>query len=468
VENVVIIGSGPAGYTAAIYAGRANLRPLVFEGMSRGGVPGGQLMTTTEVENFPGFPEGITGPDLMDRMSKQAERWGAQMLQEDVEVVDTTVRPFRIKSTEREVLAHSIIVATGATAKRLNLPSEHIFWSRGISACAICDGASPIFKGQELGVVGGGDSATEEAIYLTKYGKHVHLFVRGDHMKASKAMQDRVLGNKGVTVHFNAIPLDVYPDMRGKMAGLIIKDSVTGEESKVPLKGLFYGIGHNPNSDLFLGQLELNSSGYLVVEEGTKTSTPGIFSAGDVHDTEWRQAVTAAGSGCMAAISVERYLTAENLMMEFHQEEPVKTETSRSTSMTSTLEVEDSSSFDALATFHKGQFALRKLYHESDRLVTVLYSGPNCGPCRRLKPMLFKVLEDFEDKMHYIEIDIEDDPEIAQAAGVMGTPRVDFFYKKERLTSLNGVKMKSEYRRIIEENMAKQMSNKTVKVANKV
>ncbi|GFY81115.1 NADPH-dependent thioredoxin reductase C [Actinidia rufa] len=192
VENLVIIGSGPAGYTAAIYAARANLKPVVFEGYQIGGVPGGQLMTTTEVENFSGFPDGITGPDLMDRMRRQAERWGAELFQEDVEFIEVKNKPFIVQSSERKVKCHSIIVATGATAKRLRLPREDEFWSRGISACAICDGASPLFKGQVLAVVGGGDTATEEALYLTKYARHVHLLVRKDQLRASKAMQDRV------------------------------------------------------------------------------------------------------------------------------------------------------------------------------------------------------------------------------------------------------------------------------------
>ncbi|KAL3841270.1 hypothetical protein ACJIZ3_025861 [Penstemon smallii] len=193
IENLVIIGSGPAGYTAAIYAARANLKPVVFEGFQVGGVPGGQLMTTTEVENFPGFPDGITGPDLMDRMKKQAERWGAELYQEDVEFVDVKNSPFTVQSSERKVKCHSIIYATGATARKLSLPREEEFWSRGISACAICDGASPLFKRQVLAVVGGGDTATEEAIYLTKYARHVHLLVRRDQLRASKAMQDRLI-----------------------------------------------------------------------------------------------------------------------------------------------------------------------------------------------------------------------------------------------------------------------------------
>lgn len=193
VENLVIVGSGPAGYTAAIYAARANLKPVVFEGYQVGGVPGGQLMTTTEVENFPGFPDGITGPDLMDKVRRQAERWGAELFQEDVEFIDVRTSPFTIRSTDREVQCHSLIVATGATAKRLRLPREEEFWSRGISACAICDGASPLFKGQVLAVVGGGDTATEEALYLTKYARHVHLLVRRNQLRASKAMQDRLI-----------------------------------------------------------------------------------------------------------------------------------------------------------------------------------------------------------------------------------------------------------------------------------
>ncbi len=238
VENLVIIGSGPAGYTAAIYAARANLKPLMFEGFQAGGIPGGQLMTTTEVENFPGFPEGITGPKLMERMKEQAERWGTQCYTEDVISVDLSQRPFTIRSTDREVKANSIIIATGATAKRLGLPSEAQFWSNGISACAICDGATPIFREENLAVIGGGDSAAEEAVYLTKYGSHVHLLIRGEAMRASKAMQDRVLNNPKVTVHFHTQAVDVF-GTGSKMAGLRIKNSQTGEISELALEGYF-------------------------------------------------------------------------------------------------------------------------------------------------------------------------------------------------------------------------------------
>nr|GEV01062.1 NADPH-dependent thioredoxin reductase 3 [Tanacetum cinerariifolium] len=446
VENLVIIGSGPAGYTAAIYAARANLKPVVFEGYQVGGVPGGQLMTTTEVENFPGFPDGITGPDLMDRMRRQAERWGAELYQEDVEFIDVNSRPFTIKSTDREVKSHSIIVATGATAKRLKLPREEEFWSRGISACAICDGASPLFKGQILAVVGGGDTATEEAIYLTKYARHVHLLVRRDQMRASKAMQDRVHDNPNITVHYNTETLDVVSNTKGQMSGIKIKRHDTGEESVLEAKGLFYGIGHTPNSQLLEGQVDLDSAGYILVEDGSaKTSVDGVFAAGDVQDHEWRQAITAAGSGCIAALSVERYLVSSNLLIEFHQphtEEVKKELTPR--------DVQEG--FDITLTKHKGQYALRKLYHESPRLICVLYTSPTCGPCRTLKPILGKVIDEYDHNVHYVEIDIEEDPEVAEAANIMGTPCVQFFKNKEMIRNISGVKMKKEYREFIEAN----------------
>ncbi|XP_058205253.1 thioredoxin reductase NTRC isoform X1 [Rhododendron vialii] len=446
VENLVIIGSGPAGYTAAIYAARANLKPVVFEGYQMGGVPGGQLMTTTEVENFPGFPDGITGPDLMDRMRRQAERWGAELFQEDVEVIDVKNSPFTVVSSERKVKCHSVIVATGATARRLGLPREDEFWSRGISACAICDGASPLFKGQVLAVVGGGDTATEEALYLTKYGRHVHLLVRRDQLRASKAMQDRVYNNPNITVHFNTETVDIVSNMKGQMSGILVRKLETGEESVLEAKGLFYGIGHSPNSQFLEGQVKLDDSGYLLVDEGTaKTSVEGVFAAGDVQDHEWRQAVTAAGSGCIAALSVERYLASNNLLIEFHQPttEEVKKEPS-------TRDVQEG--FDITLTKHRGQYALRKLYHESPRLICVLYTAPTCGPCRTLKPILSKVIDEYDQNVHFVEIDIEEDPEIAEAAGIMGTPCVQFFKNKEMIRTVSGVKMKKEYIEFIEAN----------------
>ncbi|KAI3472207.1 hypothetical protein Pfo_029695 [Paulownia fortunei] len=446
IENLVIIGSGPAGYTAAIYAARANLKPVVFEGYQVGGVPGGQLMTTTEVENFPGFPDGITGPDLMDRMRRQAERWGAELYQEDVEFIDVKNSPFTVQSSERKVKCHSIIYATGATAKRLRLPREDEFWSRGISACAICDGASPLFKGQVLAVVGGGDTATEEALYLTKYARHVHLLVRKDQLKASKAMQDRVFNNPNVTVHFNTEAVDVVSNTKGQMSGILVRKVDTNEESVLEVKGLFYGIGHSPNSQLLEGQVHLDAAGYVLVEEGSaKTSVDGVFAAGDVQDHEWRQAITAAGSGCIAALSVERYLTSKDLLIEFHQ--PVTEEVKKELTERDVHE-----GFDITLTKHRGQYALRKLYHESPRLICVLYTAPTCGPCRTLKPILSKVIDEFDQNVHFVEIDIEEDPEIAEAAGIMGTPCVQFFKNKEMIRTVSGVKMKKEYREFIEAN----------------
>lgn len=401
-------------------------------------------MTTTEVENFPGFPEGIAGPDLMDRMRKQAERWGADLRTEDVEFVDVTNRPFIVRSSDCEVKCHSLIIATGATAKRLGLPREHEFWSRGISACAICDGASPLFKGQELAVVGGGDTATEEALYLTKYACHVHLLVRRDQMRASRAMQDRVLDNQNVTVHFNTQIVDIASNEKDQMTGVIVVDTKSNEERTLNVKGLFYGIGHMPNSQLVEGQVDLDHAGYVLVRNGgAETSVPGVFAAGDLQDPEWRQAVTAAGSGCMAALSAERYLAKNNLLVEFHQP---KAEVAKKE-----LSSEDvNMGFDISLTKHKGQYALRKLYHESPRLVIVLYTSPTCGPCRTLKPILGKVVDEYEKDLHLVEIDIEEDPEIAEAAGIMGTPCVQFFKQKEMIKSMSGVKMKKDYREIIE------------------
>lgn len=447
VENLVIIGSGPAGFTAAIYAGRANLKPLVFEGYERGGIPGGQLMTTTEVENFPGFPEGITGPELMDRMKAQAVRWGAELYTEDVISVDLSQRPFTVKSEEREVKTHAIVIATGATAKRLNLPSEGKYWSNGVSACAICDGASPIFKGAELGVIGAGDTAAEESVYLTKYGNHVHLLVRRDEMRASKAMQQRVLEHPKITVHWNTEAVDVFGSDR--MEGVKVKNNQTGEESDLLAGGLFYAIGHTPNTDLFQGQLKLDETGYIATEDFVKTSVEGVYAVGDVQDREFRQAVTAAGSGCMGAMLAERWLSEHGLAQEFSQHEPEAT--SQESEVDDVEDTEDS--FDLDATHHVGGYALRRLYHESDRLIMVKYSSPTCGPCHTLKPILQKVVNEYDGKIHYVEVDIEADPDVAENAGIVGTPTIQFFKDKDLITQMKGVKRKSEYRETIEANM---------------
>jgi thioredoxin reductase (NADPH) len=449
VENVVIIGSGPAGYTAAIYAARANLKPFMFEGYQVGGLPGGQLMTTTEVENFPGFPNGITGPQLMDQMKAQAMRWGAELVTEDVTFVDFSQRPFVIRSDEREIRAHSVVIATGATAKRLGLPLEHQFWSRGISACAICDGATPIFRQAELAVIGGGDSAAEEAVYLTKYGSHVHLLVRGEKMRASKAMQDRVLKNPKITVHWNT---GVLFGEAEHMKGIHIKNTQTGLEEQLHVKGLFYAIGHTPNTDLFKGQIELDEVGYIVTHSSVETNVEGVYAAGDVQDHEFRQAITAAGTGCMAAMLAERWLSANGLVQEFHQteasEKPLEEAAQPKT------EDEQAAEFDIARVRHLGGYALRKLYHDSDRLIIVKYASPTCGPCHTLKPILSKVVDEFGDRVHYVEIDVEADQEIAESAGVTGTPTIQLFKDKALVYTSKGIKQKSEYRQAIESHLS--------------
>ncbi|CAK0746410.1 hypothetical protein CVIRNUC_001690 [Coccomyxa viridis] len=447
IQNLVIIGSGPAGYTAAIYAARANVRPLVFEGYQVGGVRGGQLMTTTEVENFPGFPEGVTGPDLMDKMRQQAERWGAELVTEDVEEVDLQQRPFLVRTSDTEVRAHSLILATGAIAKRLGLPHEEEFWNNGISACAVCDGASANYRKQELAVVGGGDTAAEEALYLTKYGTKVHLLVRSKRMRASAAMQDRVVNHDKVEVHFSTEVADAFGDKKGALKGLHLRDTETGEERDLEVRGLFYGIGHTPNSHLVEGQIELDDKGYVKVQHGVSTNVEGVYAAGDIHDVEWRQAVTAAGSGCMAALSAERYLASNDLLIEYHQQEK-KQEATEEAPQNGKAELP--ADFDTSADRHRGQLALRKLYHESERLLVVLYTSPTCGPCRSLKPIFSKVVDDYPGKVHLVEIDTEEDPEIAEAAGINGTPTVQLFKNRERLHHLPGVKQKREYKSLIE------------------
>ncbi|MBD2176580.1 thioredoxin-disulfide reductase [Pseudanabaena sp. FACHB-1998] len=310
IRNVVIIGSGPAGHTAAIYAGRANLQPLVFEGFQKGGIPGGQLMTTTEVENFPGFPSGVMGGQLMAQMKEQSVNCGAELIMEDVVSVDFRDRPFTIQSTSHTVKAHSVIIATGAIAKRLNLPSETKYWNRGISACAVCDGAAPIFRGVELAVVGGGDTAAEEAIFLTRYGSKVHVLVRSDRLRASKVMQDRLLSHPKIMVHWHSLPIDVYGEEI--VQGIKIRDAITNEERDLAVGGLFYAIGHTPNTDLFVGQIDLDENGYIITKgKSTATNVEGIYACGDVQDHEYRQAITAAGTGCMAALEAERWLSAK-------------------------------------------------------------------------------------------------------------------------------------------------------------
>jgi thioredoxin reductase (NADPH) len=383
----------------------------------------------------------------MDSMKAQAERWGAELHTEDVTFVDFSQRPFVVRSEEREVKAHSIVIATGATAKRLGLPGEHQFWSRGISACAICDGATPIFHRAELAVIGGGDSAAEESIYLTKYGDTVNMLVRGDKMRASKAMQDRVLSNPKITVHWNSEVVDVFGNDK-HMEGVKIRNLKTNEETDLHVKGLFYAVGHKPNTDLFKGQLELDDVGYIVTKSGSvETSVEGVFAAGDVQDHEFRQAITAAGTGCMGAMLAERWLSVNDLLQEFHQvPATANNELQHETQKPST----ESKEFDVQATRHEGGYALRKLFHDSDRLLVVKYVSPGCGPCHTLKPILNKVVDEFDGRIHFVEIDIEKDRDIAENAGVSGTPTIQLFKNQELLVESKGIKPKSQYRQLVE------------------
>ena len=308
-RNLVIVGSGPAGYTAAIYAARAMLRPVLFEGFLSG-IAGGQLMTTTEVENFPGFPEGISGPDLMERMRKQAEQFGTQIVPEDVLSIDCSQRPFLVTSSSKKIMARAVIIATGANARRLDIKGtkDGEFWQKGVSACAVCDGALPIFRDKEVFVVGGGDSAMEEAIYLSRYASKVFIVHRRDALRASKIMADRALRHPKITVLWDSVVEEVSGDT--KVRSVTIKNVKTGETHVYHAGGLFFAVGHEPNTAFLRGQLATDQNGYLVVAPGTaRTSVPGIFAAGDVQDHRYRQASTAAGTGCMAALEVERELS---------------------------------------------------------------------------------------------------------------------------------------------------------------
>ncbi len=305
-QNIIIIGSGPAGFTAALYASRADLKPLVLGGFMKGGQPGGQLMTTTEVENFPGFPEGMMGPELMNRFRKQAERFGTQVLDKDVESVDFSKRPFTVKTDEEEYTAKTVIIATGAAAKRLNNDAEAKFWNRGISACATCDGALPLFRNKPIAVIGGGDTAMEEALYLTRFGSRVILIHRREEFRASRVMLDRVKAHPKIEIK---VPYTLADTTGDKTLGeLKLKQVKTGAVETVAASGLFLAIGHEPNTDLFKGILNLDDVGYVKTDGHTRTNIEGVFAAGDCVDHVYRQAITAAGQGCMAAIQAERWL----------------------------------------------------------------------------------------------------------------------------------------------------------------
>jgi thioredoxin reductase (NADPH) len=308
-RNVIIIGSGPAGHTAAIYAARANLKPLMFEGLVRGGIPGGQLMITNDVENYPGFPSKIAGPELMKAFRDQSIHQGVEVVGEDVNKVDLSERPFKVWVGDDDTLhtCHALIIATGAQARWLGLESEHALKGRGVSACAVCDGA--FFRNEDVMVIGGGDTAMEESMYLSGLASSVTLVHRRDSFRASKTMQDRVFKNPKIRVVYNATVDEVLDVSGGEVTGARLRDIRTDKTEVVPVKGFFVAIGHTPNTELFKGFLELHDNGYIRTKPGTtQTSLAGVFASGDVQDFVYRQAVTAAGTGCMAALEAERWL----------------------------------------------------------------------------------------------------------------------------------------------------------------
>ncbi|KAK9465118.1 hypothetical protein V1512DRAFT_266723 [Lipomyces arxii] len=315
-SKVVIIGSGPAAHTAAIYLARAEIKPVLYEGMLANGIAaGGQLTTTTEIENFPGFPNGILGAELMDNMRAQSEKFGTEIITETISQVDLSSRPFKYWTEDNEEeepnTADTIIMATGASAKRLHIPGEETYWQSGISACAVCDGAVPIFRNQPLVVVGGGDSAAEEALFLTKYGSKVYVLVRRDKLRASSIMAKRLQAHPKVEILWNTEPVEAKGES-GLLTKLVIKSTKDNSLSDLQVKGLFYAIGHVPATSIVKDQIETDEDGYIITKPGTAmTSVHGVFAAGDVQDKRYRQAITSAGTGCMAALECEKLLAEE-------------------------------------------------------------------------------------------------------------------------------------------------------------
>lgn len=321
-QRLTIVGSGPAGYTAAIYAARAHLDPILFEGFYAGPA-GGQLMTTTEVENFPGFPQGIKGPELMDRCRAQARRFGAHILAEDVISLDLQSHPFRVVGKQTSIFTNALIIATGATANRPDIPGtrDGEFWQKGVTACAVCDGANPLFRDRPLFVIGGGDSAAEEALYLTKFGSRVTVVHRRNELRASKIMARRVLEHPKIEIAWNSVVDEVIGDSR--VTAVKMRDLQSGQMRQLPAGGVFFAVGHVPNSAFLKGQLKVDSRGYLLVSRGVCTEIEGVFAAGDIIDPHYRQAITSAGTGCMAAMDAERWLAERGWDLKTPAHEPL-------------------------------------------------------------------------------------------------------------------------------------------------
>ena len=314
IQNTVIIGSGPAAFTAGIYTSRAKLAPVLFEGeLSKEILPGGQLMTTTDIENFPGFPEGISGAELMMKLKEQAKRFGTEVASKTVTALDLAARPFQVTAGGEVYETRSIIMATGATARYLGLPSEERFMNRGVSACATCDGALPRFRDRPVVVVGGGDTAMEEALFLANFASEVHIVHRRDQLRASKVMGDRAQAHPKITVEWNSVVDEILGKDEDGVTGVRLKDVRSGDTREIPCTGYFSAVGHKPNTELVRGLLDMDETGYLVTEPGTsRTNIEGVFAAGDVQDKAYRQAITAAGSGCMAALDCIRWLEAQH------------------------------------------------------------------------------------------------------------------------------------------------------------
>ena len=428
VRDVIIIGSGPAGYTAAIYAARARLAPLVFEGSV---TAGGALMQTTEVENFPGFPDGILGPDLMDSMRKQAERFGAELVADDVIEVNLKATPKVVKTHSETYQAHSVIVATGSRYRELDAEGEKRLSGHGVSWCATCDGF--FFRELDIAVIGGGDSAMEEATFLTRFAKSVTVVHRRDQLRASKIMQDRAFANPKITFRWDSEVAEVLGE--GKVTGLRLRNTRTGAEDVVPVNGVFVAIGHDPRSELFAGQLAMDSEGYLIVDHpSTSTGVDGVFACGDVVDHTYRQAVTAAGTGCAAAIDAERWLAdqADHGVLTLPPAPSAQTQpdTAEGAPTVGATKVVTDANFDTEVV-------------KNAKPVIVNYWAEWCGPCRQVAPVLEEIAKEHGDKVDVVKLNIEENPQTAQKYGIMLIPTLNVFSGGEVVKQVVGAKSKS-------------------------